>query len=66
MTQRRRIGLAQSAKPPILEFDGTTWRVWTAYNSDLSLGSAVVLDSNGIATLETIEPDGTIKVARMY
>ena len=62
----RRIGLAQSSKPPIIEYDGITWRVWTAYNSDLSFGTAIVLDADGTATLETIEPDGTIKVARMH
>lgn len=56
----RRIGLAQSAKPPVLEFDGTTWQVWTAYNKDLTLGTRFVLSSDGSYSIVTINPDGTI------
>ena len=64
--KHRRIGLQHGlTKPPILEWNGNVWRVWTAYNSTLSLGTFIELDELGNAVITTIKPDGTESLQRM-
>lgn len=57
----RRIGLAVSpqSKPPVLQFQDGHWRLWTAYNADLTHGTYIGLASDGKALQVTIRPDGT-------
>lgn len=63
---RRRIGLAHGAsKPPILEWDGSVWKVWTAYDPRLEHGTFIELDELGNAVMTTIHPDNTVSLHSM-
>jgi hypothetical protein len=56
--------LSQS-KPPIVEFDNGSWKIWTAYNSKMDEGTYIILDRFGSMEKVTIYPDGTIASAKI-
>ena len=70
MTREVRLGLSQvfsQSKPPVLHFDPKhgCWRLWTAYNPDLTLGTYIDLLPNGQLHRVTINPDFTSSVTDM-
>jgi len=61
-----RLGLDPSSrtKPPVIEYDWQTaqWRVWTAYNPSLSVGTFFALRDRGVIERRTIARDGMVSV----
>lgn len=70
MTKEVRLGLSNvfsQSKPPVLQFNPQVghWRLWTAYNPTLELGTFIDLLPNGQLHRVTIKPDFTSSVTDM-
>lgn len=67
--RERRLGLQavlSKTKPPVLQFlPGQGWRVWTAYNFNLSAGTYISLGDTGLMERVTIAPDGSISYSTL-
>jgi len=57
-------GLSQT-KPPFLQYVDDAWRVWSAYNSQLTLGTFILLNNDGTAQRCTINPDNSLNIVNL-
>jgi len=59
--KERRLGLQDvlsKTKPPVIQFTiGGHWRVWTAYNPELTLGTYIQLEPDGSMRHTIVNPD---------
>ena len=64
-----RIGLLgiSVSKPPLVEFDrlANQWRVWTSYNSSVTLGTYMSLLDHGKLERVTVNPDYSLSITTL-
>lgn len=62
MTKEVRLGLVDpisKSKPPILQWIGGQWRLWTTYNFALTEGTYILLGDDGKLTRISPNANGT-------
>lgn len=64
-----RLGLlgVSVSKPPIIEFDHASnlWRVWTAYDTRLEMGTYIELQPLGVMQRVTVNPDDSLTITTL-